>query len=79
MNWAGFFKTIGATALGGAATGATAALSGDKVDMKIAGSAAIAGALIAVLHLYATPPGQLPKIDPAANPAPPASTKQEKK
>lgn len=56
--WTTFLKGIAAAALGGAATGATQALSTTGTVNKGTAAAAGAGALIAVLAYFKQPPAK---------------------
>lgn len=71
MNWKAITKGIIATAVGGAFTGGSAALQGGNVTGKQIGSAAVAGALVALAaYFQQSPLKPKPKADSEPPPDP---------
>ena len=70
MNWKLWLKGLAAAAIGGAASGATQALSADGTVNSATGMTAAAGALVTVLAYLAKSPliGQPAEAAPAVKP-----------
>ena len=68
MNWKVWLRGLAAAAIGGAASGATQALSSNTAINAGTGVTAAAGALVTVLAYLA----KSPLAGPAAQPAPPS-------